>query len=55
MRRNRAGNQLFFEAFGFTREAWQTLPGALLDHAVAHEVSQEIVNLYGVKYVQICN
>ena len=41
----------FFASFGFTRERWQLLAGALRAHAATHEVVATIVREAGRLYV----
>lgn len=45
------GKAAFFAAFGFTRERWDLLRDALLEHGASHEVFLGGNNPFGVKYV----
>jgi hypothetical protein len=38
--RDGRGKAAFFARFGFTADSWQTLAGALLQHAATHEVAK---------------
>jgi hypothetical protein len=40
----------FFRRFGFRAESWQTLSGALLEHARSAEVVSRIETEFGTKY-----
>jgi len=45
------GKAAFFSRFGFTPESWQTLAGALLQHAAKHEVAKIEETPFGTRYV----
>ena len=42
---------VFFKAFGFTIDSWQGLRDALLAHAKTYEVTRQVENEDGVKYI----
>jgi hypothetical protein len=41
----------FFLFFGFQRDAWSVLKGALLRHAESNEISEVKITPFGTKYV----
>jgi hypothetical protein len=41
----------FFSRFGFTQASWQTLAGALLQHAAQHEIAKIEQTPFGIRYV----
>jgi|ERR1044071_4808765 hypothetical protein len=49
--RDGRGKAAFFVRFGFAADSWQTLAGALLQHAAMHEVTKVEASPYGTRYV----
>ncbi|HEY0323596.1 MAG TPA: hypothetical protein VGC66_21750 [Pyrinomonadaceae bacterium] len=49
--RDGRGKAAFFALFGFTTQSWQTLAGALLQHAAEHEVAKIEETHFGTRYV----
>lgn len=49
--RDGRGKAEFFTRFGFTRQAWQQLASALLEHARSNEVEKTEESAYGTRYI----